>query len=80
MGLFSWLKKKKDSNVDSVEGTLEYIPGSTTLSNDEPVVIDESGLSRRLFVQPADVGIKEHSNIPIYTGNPFRELVVKLHA
>lgn len=71
MGLFDWLqpKKKKDTQVS---GTLEYIPGSPTVAEDTAITLKDGQLIRRLYVQPSERLKSDHSNIPIFTGNPFR--------
>ncbi len=73
MGLFDWLKSNKKDTA-TVSGTLEYIPGSPTLSQDTAITLDNGQLTKRLYVQPSDRAASDHSNIPIYTGNPFRAM------
>lgn len=70
MGLFDWLKhKRKESDV---EGMLSYIPGSLTPNQDEPITMEKGELVKRMFIQPEGRLSTDHSNIRIYTGNPFR--------
>lgn len=71
MSIFSWFKQKKVTPA-KVEGTLSYIPGSQTPNQDEPIVVEEGQLVKRMYVQPEERSMLEHSNIRIYTGNPFR--------
>lgn len=70
MGLFDFFKKKK--NDSEVEGVLTYIPGSQTFSEDEPITMEKGELVKRLYVQPESKQATDHSNIRIFTGNPFR--------
>ena len=72
MGLFDFFKRKK--RVDDVAGTLEYIPGSQTPNQDEAITVKDGELIKRMYVQPEGMSNLEHSNIRIYTGNPFRAL------
>ena len=72
MGLFDWLKKKNPR--DDIEGTLSYIPGSTTPNQDEAITMEGGQLIKRMYIQPEARNTNEHSNIPIYTGNPFRAM------
>ncbi|MCC7304490.1 hypothetical protein IT418_03725 [bacterium] len=71
MGLLSWFNWKRKIS-ERVEGTLSYIPGSKTPNQDEPIVVQSGQLVKRMYVQPEERSLLEHSNIRIYTGNPFR--------
>ena len=70
MGLFDWFKRKKKSSF--VDGMLSYIPGSQTPNQDEPISVEKGELVKRMFVQPEERSMLDHSNIRIFTGNPFR--------
>ncbi len=70
MFLFDWFKRKK--KAPEVEGSLSYIPGSQTPNQDEPIYMEHGALVKRMYVQPEARSALDHSNIRIYTGNPFR--------
>lgn len=70
MGLFSWFKRRKQST--EVDGVLSYIPGSQTPNQDEPISVENGELVKRMYIQPESRSELDHSNIRIYTGNPFR--------
>ncbi len=69
MSFFDFFKKKP---VAQVAGTLGYIPGSTTPTQDQPITFTGGELQKRLYVQPNVRAETEYTVIPIYTGNPFR--------
>lgn len=73
--LFSFLFNR-NKNRNAVAGTLEYIPGSSTPDQDLPISLENGELVKRLYVQPEVRSKADHSNIPIFTGNPFRDMKV----
>jgi hypothetical protein len=78
--LFDFLFKRKKTN-NSVAGTLEYIPGSQTPDQDLPISLENGELIKRMYVQPEAKNKADHTSIPIFTGNPFRDmkLITSLH-
>lgn len=73
MGLFDIFRRKKKTT--EVDGVLSYIPGSQTPNQDEPITMEGGELVKRMYVQPEDRSKLAHSNIRIYTGNPFRGMI-----
>jgi hypothetical protein len=73
--MFSFFNLFKNKSKESkVSGTLQYIPGTLTSSQDTPVTLEEGELVKRMYVQPALKQKIDHSSIIIYTGNPFRDV------
>lgn len=80
MSFFDFFKRKSTSPASSrqssgVSGSLQYIPGSQTPMEDAPISLENGELVKRMYVQP-DATAFDHSNIPIYTGNPFRDMAM----